>query len=260
MIHTSGVALSARFFLAPSPGVFFVRCAALRCYRMRSTPREFRVSTDGVRQALLRCKGTGDWQRALAVLWKMPSRETVGRSHAIVLGLCGSILAKGGRWQEALMLMEMAEGWRMTPDVVLWSSVLSACGKADAWPMALEVMSEASKKELQRDATFYNIAMKACDGRWQWTLEILEHMKLAQVQVDTFTMNSLLSATVQGGQWRLAMQVLEDIDESGVGADIITFNTLLNATWHKRILSMFFPWNWMSLKDLSSVLGCPPSQ
>lgn len=126
----------------------------------------------------------------------------------------------------------------MTPDVVLWSSVLSACGKVDAWPMALEIMSEASKKELQRDVTFYNIAMKACDGRWQWTLEILEQMKQAQVQVDTFTMNSLLSATVQGGQWRLAMQVLEEMDESGVGADIITFNTLLNAAWHKRLLSL----------------------
>lgn len=211
---------------------------------MRSTtPREDTiVSTDAVRQVLLRCKGTGDWQRALAVLRKMPMppkpREAVGRSYAVVLGLCGNILAKGTKWQEALMLMEMAEGWRMTPDVVLWSSVLSACGKVDAWPMALEIMSEACKKELQRDATFYNIAMKACDGRWQWTLEILEQMKQAQVQVDTFTMNSLLSATVQGGQWRLAMQVLEEMDESGVGADIITFNTLLNAAWHKRLLSL----------------------
>ena len=233
-----------------SPGVFIFDAALRHCATalppssMRSTtPREDTiVSTDGVRQVLLRCKGTGDWQRALAVLRKMPMppkpREAVGRSYAVVLGLCGNILAKGAKWQEALMLMEMAEGWRMTPDVVLWSSVLSACGKVDAWPMALEIMSEASKKELQRDVTFYNIAMKACDGRWQWTLEILEQMKLAQVQVDTFTMNSLLSATVQGGQWRLAMQVLEEMDESGVGADIITFNTLLNAAWHKRLLSL----------------------
>lgn len=116
------------------------------------------------------------------------------------------------------------------PDVVLGSSAVTACGKAEEWSQALRAVEDSLGRRLRADTTFYNAAISACSKRWPWSLEMLGRMKQARMELDTFTMNSMLSAvTRNGGCWKMAFQLMEEMESMRVPADIITFNTLLNA-------------------------------
>eukprot|EP00435_Cladocopium_sp_Y103_P030749 s873_g7.t1 len=98
------------------------------------------------------------------------------------------------------------------PDVVLCSSVLTSCGRAEEWQQALGLMEEALGQRLQADATFYNAGLSAVSTRWPWTLELLARMLRADMAPDTFTMNSALSGLVRGDQWRMAVQVMKEME------------------------------------------------
>eukprot|EP00438_Fugacium_kawagutii_P032019 Skav224614 [mRNA] locus=scaffold3477:260278:263000:- [translate_table: standard] len=165
-----------------------------------------KFDTTAVWQALQSCKKSGDWARAIAVVADLPPLTPP--------------------LQAALQLLADAGG----NDVVLGSSVVTACGKAEEWSQALRAVEDSLGRRLRADTTFYNAAISACSKRWPWSLEMLGRMNKAHVELDTFTMNSVLSAVTRAANgWKMALQLMEEMESMQVPADIISFNTLLNA-------------------------------
>ena len=160
----------------------------------------------------------GDWRKALQLLEPGASIKS--------LGFCASICAKASQWPQSLQLLDASNAW---DEVILCSSVLNACGKAQEWSQVLGVLHRCLEQRLKADTSCYNAAISGCAARWQWSVALLQGMSEVKLKMDSYSMNSVLRA-LRGDQWRLAFQMRKEMELLGVPADIITFNTLLNAT------------------------------
>ena len=72
-----------------------------------------------------------------------------------------SARSKGQQWEQALSS-------RLEPNVISYSSAISACSKGQQWEQALSLLSEMRSSWLQPDVISYNSAISACDKGRQW--------------------------------------------------------------------------------------------
>ena len=69
---------------------------------------------------------------------------------------------KAAKWEEAVKLLHKMTGKGIGPDVVCYSSVISACEKGGQADIALSLLAEMKAEGIRSDAISYNSAIAAC--------------------------------------------------------------------------------------------------
>merc|ERR1712032_976883 len=100
----------------------------------------------------------------------------------------------------------------LTPDVVAFSAVISACQRCGELECALGLLHQLLASGLVWDATASNAAISACEkgGHWEQALEILRYMHRDRVDSDIITSNAAVTACCVGSQWSRALDLLSD--------------------------------------------------
>ncbi|CAE8591211.1 unnamed protein product, partial [Polarella glacialis] len=89
---------------------------------------------------------------------------------------------RASRWQEALLLLFAARSGylsRLSPDVVTYSSAISACSRGQEWQLAVSLLRTAAEQGIALDVIAYSSVLSACEKspRWEVALELLGEMR-----------------------------------------------------------------------------------
>ena len=65
---------------------------------------------------------------------------------------------------------------RLAPDVISFTSSMSACGKATHWKRALHMLGDLSAQDIEANETTFGAVIRGCerDGKWQAAVALLE--------------------------------------------------------------------------------------
>ncbi|CAE7658262.1 LRTOMT [Symbiodinium sp. CCMP2592] len=170
-------------------------------------------------------RARGHWPVATALL-AAAAQEGIGISKIAQSAVMSSHEA-AGRWESTLLMLEGARRAHLEPDVVEFSSGVSASSRS--WPVALEVLLEAKACGIQLDAVANNAAITAA-GRgscWPLALETLEQAS-AQGARTVRSFRAALAAIGSGG-WQGALRLLSSMRQRAVTPDLECFNEVLLA-------------------------------
>ncbi|CAE7235674.1 unnamed protein product [Symbiodinium natans] len=170
------------------------------------------------------------WQQALEMLiWSCSSglREEAP--------LCGAVLSsceKVAAWRRAINLLHEQAGQRHPrPNVLMYSSAISACEKAHQWHMALWILSQMWAEGPRPDVVALNAGLAACEksGRWEQAFLLCETGMAQRLSLNTISYNSLFSALAVGQSWQHAreLHLLDEMKAATVVPDTITYNSLI---------------------------------
>ncbi|CAM9832210.1 unnamed protein product, partial [Laminaria digitata] len=135
------------------------------------------------------------------------------------------------RWRKALELLGSIETRNLVPDVISFTSTMSACGRAGEWQRALDIMDVMLERNVEPNIVTYGTAISACarGGRWKRALSLLEDMPSRGVDPNAHTYGSAIHACVVGGERKRALALLEEMMERGVPPDSVAFNAAMAA-------------------------------
>ncbi|CAK9009768.1 unnamed protein product [Durusdinium trenchii] len=153
--------------------------------------------------SILACGMATEWRQALAVLSEAKRCLNVTTYSCAV-----SAMEKAAQWQKALQLLRQAEGQQVMPDLVLYSSVISATEAAGGrWQHALQLLEDARHWRIQANLVMLSAAISALEkgSEWQRALRLLATVG----RPDLVACNAAISACKQGSAWELALRLGE---------------------------------------------------
>lgn len=161
------------------------------------------------------------WQRALQLFTEC--RSTMRRSivsYNAVMAACETAHC----WAWCLAFLDALA----TPDVVSFSTAISACGKAGEWRRALEVLS-AGYATSSANAVALNASISACEktSEWQQASLLLRRSQLARL-VDSISFSASISACHKSGQWQEALQTFRTSMDGGFW-NLMSLNAAISA-------------------------------
>ncbi|CAK9052098.1 unnamed protein product [Durusdinium trenchii] len=165
------------------------------------------------------------WPRALELF-----RETCQEdwSNTISCNAVINALAKSSQWQRALSFLQRT----LQPDVVSYSTVMSAMERASEWLIAFQCLSEMERQEVQPNTISYNAALSACEKsqEWSWALLLMVSMGTVGIQADVVTVSATLSALEKGSRWRGAHRLLGAMPLQALQPDVICQNAAIRSS------------------------------
>eukprot|EP00903_Cladosiphon_okamuranus_P014372 g13343.t1 len=184
-------------------------------------------------ELVLRLKEMGrrfEWRGALKVFRRAKAGGMVPDSsvYSCVIG----VVAKSGRWSEAMELLEEARDVaRLEPNTYCYTAAVSACAKGRNWELALSLLEEMRDIGLRPDHVTYGSAVSAMarTGQWERALELLRQMAEEGLRPNVVCYGSALDACAKGGQWERAVGLLGEMRDAGVEPDRICYNAAVNA-------------------------------
>lgn len=184
--------------------------------------------------AISTCEKTGQWQRAIDLLHQMKSegipQTAIAYNAAIsacekVTGLksylysnlqyalhykyiysssCYPFLIKQALMpSKAIGIFEQMKREGVTPTVVTYSALISACEKGQQWRLALQV---------------------------------LEEMKAAGHGANVIAYSAAISALSKGQQWEKALELFREIEKNGGRPSVVTYNATMTALEKRCVL------------------------
>ncbi|CAJ1396510.1 unnamed protein product [Effrenium voratum] len=174
-----------------------------------------------------------DWAAALGLLAKMPSCSV--SPDLISYSSAISAAEKGGQWEVALSLLTSVED--MSPDVICYSSAISACEKGSQWRMALLLLTRMGSRKVTPNLISYNSAISACEkaGQDEAALAVLAELQ-AQTRPDVVSFSAALSA-LSWRRWRTAGQLLEAMRHQQIQLNVVALNSALAVafSWQRAL-------------------------
>ena len=164
----------------------------------------------------------GSLAKAQQVLEGLPIRNIISWS-ALIVGY-----AQHGQGHEALECFQMMESEGLSPDVVVFTCILKACGRSGAIHMGEQIHDKiVAMGLLEKDIVIGNalVDMYAKCGEFVKARRLLEEIP----RRDIFSWNALLAGYVQEGQGREALNCFEWMQNDGITPDVVTFICILKA-------------------------------
>ena len=124
------------------------------------------------------------------------------------------------------LLREMRE-WKVVPNEVCCSAVVSACEKIGVWSRALSILFSMPSSRVLANMITFNAGISACGkGRsWCWALQLFTAAKGG----DEITFRAAITAACQEAQWQPAMSLLRDMDQLSLEVGVEASEVLINA-------------------------------
>lgn len=95
------------------------------------------------------------------------------------------------------------------PDIITYSSLLSACAKARDMKTALELLDAMHSQGIVGPHQIYHNLIYACGESWQYAVEVFLGMQCAGVVVTPQTLNNVMSSLCKGKQKDHAMWLFQ---------------------------------------------------
>ncbi|CAE7630942.1 unnamed protein product [Symbiodinium sp. CCMP2592] len=133
------------------------------------------------------------------------------------------------RWPAALQLLLECMEAQISGNLLLSTSVVSACGSS--WQRALLCFRETKQQRLSADVVMYNSALSACaeGGEWECALCLLKEIGDVELERSIVSYNAAINACAAGGQWLLAVHILEIALKSGLQGSLASFTATMDA-------------------------------
>ncbi|CAK0895180.1 unnamed protein product [Prorocentrum cordatum] len=139
--------------------------------------------------------------------------------------------ARARQWMPALRLLDEMKAKGIPPDVITYSTLISACEKGKQTGRALELFEQMQTEGIVPDVITYNTAISACEKGRQSTRawQLFEQMQKQGLSPNVITYNTLISACEKGKQTAQAFSLFQRMQLEGLRPDVITYNALISA-------------------------------
>eukprot|EP00434_Breviolum_minutum_P037012 symbB.v1.2.032804.t1/scaffold3834.1/size49527/1 len=177
----------------------------------------------------------GQWREAVRLLNTM--KDSTILPNNISYNASITACEKGGEWQQGIQLLdEMLSESNLAPDVVSFNALISACAIC---PISL-VMDY--KDPVTPNLITFSSTISACEklGRATEAEGVLSTMRSAAVTPDIISYNASISACAKGEQWQKALSLLEMMPEARLQPNVISSSEPSWVVQHGAILSGFF--------------------
>eukprot|EP00913_Durusdinium_trenchii_P018808 g17675.t1 len=136
--------------------------------------------------------------------------------------------------------MESEEMGIPSPDVVSYSTAMSACAKAGNWEMTLGFFVSMQQRLLSPDATSVSNVVTACSKGEHWerelAIQLMEDHQCRRGEMDLVCHNAMIHAMCSGKRWQQAVDHFDQLPS----ADVVSYNTTMMALsesqeWQKAL-------------------------
>ncbi|CAE8643308.1 unnamed protein product [Polarella glacialis] len=162
------------------------------------------------------------WSLAFSLLGSMASSGTQPGLHAANAAIAGC--QRAALWELALhtVFQELPRRWGLAPDLVSFSTAVSACSDGRQWQAALWIHRKMVQSKCHPDVAAYSAAMSACErsALWADAVAILRDMQVSGQLPNAFSYAAALSACEAASQWQVALSLLAQL-----GGNALTPNT-----------------------------------
>eukprot|EP00434_Breviolum_minutum_P011599 symbB.v1.2.010231.t1/scaffold667.1/size175007/14 len=181
-------------------------------------------------------RSTESWQRATHLFWKFGCGDVIGINSAL-----GS-LKEGGRWDDAIALLQFSALRRLQPDVISSTEITSTLQRCHQWTFVLAVLSRwsglrtpASTVSVKHgngvaDGYIYTCAISACASvsLQENALLLLEELAVLCL-VDSISLNAVLESFSRTSEWSCALALLTASKTWSVRADLVSCRATISA-------------------------------
>ncbi|CAJ1420432.1 unnamed protein product [Effrenium voratum] len=152
--------------------------------------------------AISACEKVGAWEQALDLLQDL---RRLGLLSTLSFNAAISACARTFRWDLALLLREDLASCGLQPDLITYSSLISACEKGLVWRRALAIFSELSWGEDPGTG------------------------KREGIKPDLVLCNAVISACEKGQQWEKALWLVMTLRKLGPSPDAVSYSAAISA-------------------------------
>ncbi|CAE8612218.1 unnamed protein product, partial [Polarella glacialis] len=131
-----------------------------------------------------------------------------------------------------LRILSDAIGAELEPNVVTYSSAISACEKGQRWAWACWLLQEMIGRQLEPNVVSCSAAISACgeEGQWHMALVLLAKMEASGPEPNEFSFNAAIRACQRGGCWQGSLWLLAAMRRSrpdrSLTPDLLTFDAV----------------------------------
>ncbi|CAE8612474.1 unnamed protein product [Polarella glacialis] len=185
------------------------------------------------------------WQHALGLLRDFKDacgRASSGDAFSVIRGPALSVtnatlsaFARGRRWDWALHLLRSEYALNVRPDIISYSTVVSACGASAQWQRAQLLVRELGMtgpgQGIQPDVIICNALISAYEKgrRWAEAMELIAKMTLRGITPDLLSFSSAISACEKGWKWSTALWLLGSAADSRLKLDSVCISAAVSA-------------------------------
>eukprot|EP00435_Cladocopium_sp_Y103_P047441 s100_g13.t4 len=145
--------------------------------------------------AASRSKGQAEAQQALLFEMSDPDQPREKSTHPFL--------------EQKFRLRTSSIDAQLQPDVVVYNSCISACGKGQQWENAMILLEELQSENVRPTQVTFNAALSACQktGLWQLAIHLKVQMKESGLSPDMLSKNCLLGACACATRWIEALEI-----------------------------------------------------
>ena len=158
-------------------------------------------------------------------------RECNAPPDVVVYSSLVSACEKRGMLDDAKRIIKDMRAAGIKPNVVTYNSYIRCTARKMKLDDALEAYEEMKKEGLKPDVITYSsmIAVYGSLGDHRSALHMFEEMKRRSIRANHITYNSLISACEKAGRWDAAFAVFVHMRASGISTSSTPFNALVAA-------------------------------
>ncbi len=194
--------------------------------------KQYRSGTKNL-QDVLKCtvslitKPTANYQDAIRLLNNLTDAGIT--PNVITYNAVISACEKGGKAEEALEIFK-AIPVGITLDVITYTAVISACGKGGKAEKALEIFNKMLDAGITPNVITYNAVISACGkgGKAEKALEIFKAIPVG-IPLNVIIYNAVISACEKGGKAEEALEIFNKMPDAGITPNVITYNAVISA-------------------------------
>ncbi|CAJ1343896.1 unnamed protein product [Effrenium voratum] len=222
--------------------------AAMRLFAEIEEP-----STRTLTAAIASC-GPRDWELAVALLGAMEFPDLAAYSACLKV-----LKAKPSR---ALRLLDTLRRQQLSPDLVCYSAVISACGQGRFWLKALACLRHLDQDAVAPNVVAYSAAISACEKALQWEqgLFLLREMAERGIKPNVVSHSAVLTACDKARQWQWTLHHWKEMRAAGVAPNRVSYTAAIGSTAWDAMLEMLEEM-WCKevtpdLQNYTAALGC----
>ncbi|CAL1142299.1 unnamed protein product [Cladocopium goreaui] len=158
----------------------------------------------------------GGWQRALSLL-ELPTMTSLPSLNAAI-----SCCVDGSAWQCALVLFEMADS--LAPDLVAYAGAIAACHHGRQPDAAWSLLERLEEDLLEPDLVIFSSLFSACGA--SRAEQLLQRMGRQRLEMNLVLGNAVINSCES---WEEALASLREFEEQSLRMDLVSYNSVLHA-------------------------------
>jgi len=142
-----------------------------------------------------------------------------------------TLAGRAGQLQRALDTVSEMEASHCMPDEFTFATIINACTLANKPQLGLKVYERAMKAKAAKDAVVYSAAISACkagaEANAQRAMQIYHDMQLNGVRANSRLYAALMAVMGTAGEVDLAFSLLDEMETEGLRPDVDTLSSLV---------------------------------